>query len=75
MLQCVSSNVPIFIMKSSDKQLEESSWSCSHNNQFETPKELHDITEQFLEVFQNSEFPTFESLKVALGEFSRVSLL
>ncbi|VDL57259.1 unnamed protein product [Hymenolepis diminuta] len=58
-------------MKSSNKQVEDSSWSCSLNNQFETPKELHDITGQFLEIFQNSEFSTFESLKVALGEFSR----
>nr|CDS28538.2 Transcription factor FAR1 [Hymenolepis microstoma] len=58
-------------MSYSTGHLEERSWNCLHDGQLETPKELHDITEQFLEVFQDREFSTFESLKVALGEFSR----
>ncbi|VDO07643.1 unnamed protein product [Rodentolepis nana] len=58
-------------MSYSTEDLEESSWNFLHDDQLESLKESHDITEQFLEVFKDSDFSTFESLRVALGEFSQ----
>ena len=55
-----------------DSQFGETSWRMIQNNLYESQKEFYDITQQFLDAFQLLEFPSFESLKIAMKNFSEV---
>ncbi|KAL5967428.1 hypothetical protein TSMEX_004902 [Taenia solium] len=57
-------------MDSASDQFSEVPWKLIRNNAYGTPSEYYDTTQQFLESFQLLEFPSFESLKLALKNFT-----
>ncbi|EUB61010.1 Glycerophosphodiester phosphodiesterase gde1 [Echinococcus granulosus] len=57
-------------MDSVNDQFREVPWKLTQNGSYETPSEYYDTTQQFLESFQLLEFPSFESLRVALKNFT-----